>query len=134
MKWPTRRNRKKQEAIAYIVCGFIIAIISIGTYQILLFSGMEYQDANLISLVIGKSAAYIGNKKYVFKSECDNIFAEIKEIFRFIAARGATMLLDYYGLIFVVDVLSWDESISKIIIVIIVVALNFILSRVLVFR
>jgi putative flippase GtrA len=56
------------------------------------------------------------------------------EFLRFVIARGATMLIDYFGLILLVEAMHVDKLIGKVIITAIVVVINYILGKGVVFK
>ena len=108
--------------------------IGVGVYQGFLLLGLDYKISNLISLVAGKMSAYICNKFFVFKVRNTRFSEWIKEFLRFIFARGATLFIDYFGLIFLVEVVEFNKIFSKYAIVTIVLILNYILGKLIVFR
>ena len=123
-----------KETILYTVFGILTSVLNVLLFQILLFLNFEYKVSNLISLVVVKITAYICNKNFVFKSKCPNLVSLYKEIFRFIIARGSTMLIDFFGLIIIVDFINFSKLPSKIFITILVVVLNYIIGKKHVFK
>ncbi|MBQ3435801.1 MAG: GtrA family protein [Bacilli bacterium] len=87
---------------------------------------MPYQIANLITLVIVKLIAFYCNKTFVFKSKCANKTELIKQFFSFVIVRGLTLLIDYFGLIIMIQYFNLDHVLSKIIITIVVVITNYV--------
>ncbi len=123
-----------KEFITYGICGAITTILNIVLYWALLNSGIDYKISNIIVLVVVKTVAYILSKIFVFKSKTENIIELFKEMARFIISRGFTMLVDYFGLIFMVEVLRLDNFYSKIFLAILVIILNYILGKKAVFK
>lgn len=123
-----------KETFAYAVCGVLTMILGIAVYQLLLYAGMYYQHANLISLIIGKLAAYLCNKIIVFKVFQSSFLEWLKEFVRFLIARGATFLIDYFGVIIAVELLGWDEVWSKYFFVALVLVLNYVFGKLIVFK
>lgn len=122
------------ETVRYVVSGIFTMAIGVGVYQGFLLLGFDYKISNLISLVAGKMSAYICNKFFVFKVRNTSFSEWIKEFLRFIFARGATLFIDYFGLIFLVEVVEFNKIYSKYAIVTIVLILNYILGKLIVFR
>ena len=122
------------ETVRYVVSGIFTMAIGVGVYQGFLLLGLDYKISNLISLVAGKMSAYICNKFFVFKVRNTSFSEWIKEFLRFIFARGATLFIDYFGLIFLVEVVEFNKIYSKYAIVTIVLILNYILGKLIVFR
>ena len=123
-----------KETILYTVFGILTSVLNVLLFQILLFLNFEYKVSNLISLVVVKITAYICNKNFVFTSKCPNLVSLYKEILRFIIARGSTMLIDFFGLIIMVDFINFSKLPSKIFITILVVVLNYIIGKKHVFK
>lgn len=123
-----------KEVFWYAFFGFTTMIVGIAIYQGFVYCGMDYKLANLFSLVLGKLYAYIMNKFFVFKVRSKNFVEWMKEFFRFFITRGATGLIDYFGVIILVEVFSVGEIISKYILQVIVIILNYILGKKIVFK
>lgn len=122
------------ETFRYACFGVLTMAIGIVTYQGLLYLGMDYKIANLISLIVGKLSAYVCNKWFVFRVHQDSFLEWVKEFGRFVAARGATFLIDYFGVILFVEVFHADKVLSKYFFVILVLVLNYIFGKSVVFR
>lgn len=122
------------ETIYYVVFGVLTTILGVAVYRILLYVGMGYQYANLISLIIGKLAAYLCNKLFVFKVHQNSFVELLKEFGRFVVARGTTFFIDYFGVIFAVEVLHGDKVISKYFFAVLVLILNYIFGKLVVFK
>jgi len=130
-----------RETISYGFWGVMTTIINIGLYRILLLfpyfadeNRGGFAAANAIAIIAAKVAAYFVNKFFVFKKKNDSAGSLMKEIFRFVYTRGLTFLLDYFGLIFLVDVLGGDKKYMKYITTIVVVIVNYLFGKFLVFR
>lgn len=123
-----------RETIVYGIFGILTTLLNIILFDVLIYFHMEYKMANLITLVVVKLAAYVCNKHFVYRSHCKN-FAELcKEILRFIFARGATALVDYFGLILLIEVGCLDKSISKVIVTVLVIIINYVVGKTHVFK
>ena len=108
-----------RETITYIIFGVLTTLVNVGVYTLLCYV-MPYAAANLIALIAAKGFAYITNKIFVFQSRNKKAVENIKELLKFIFARGFTGVLDYFGLILMVSVLGMNKLISKYILQIIV--------------
>ena len=126
--------KDKTEVVAYIITGIITTVIQIASYRCLLWFGVDYIISNTISLVLTKLSAYMLNKHFVFHTVGLSYFDTIKELIRFFIARGATGLLDFFGLIFLVEVFKFPKIQSKYFLVAFVIVLNYIFSKVFVFK
>lgn len=120
------------EIFSYVFWGATTTLFNIVVYSILC-EFIEYWIANIFAIVSGKIYAYFVNKIFVFKSKCDSLEQLIKEIVSYILTRGATGIVDFFGVVILVTGLSMDEKISKYIITITVIILNYILGKKIVF-
>lgn len=123
-----------RETILYAIFGVATSVENVVLFKLLLMTEMEYKIANLITLIVVKITAYICNKNFVFKSKCPNMKELLKEIWRFIIARGATMLIDYFGLIIMVDFIDLPKIPSKIFITVFVIVINYVIGKKHVFK
>ncbi len=130
----TRKNTIK-ELFVYGVFGVLTTVVNIIVYQILLSRFiLKYWICNLLALLFSKLFAYFVNKKFVFRSKCSSFIALCKEFFSFIAARGLTGLIDFFGLIMMVEFFHIDKILSKYLLQIIVIVLNYVFSKLFVFK
>lgn len=125
---------KKKETIQYIIWGVASAVLNIGLFRILISCNLDYNISNLITIIIVKLFTYITNKFFVFKTSYEGMIPLLKEIGAFILARSATSILDFVGVLFLVEVIHADQFISKCIVAVIVVIANYILSKKFVFQ
>lgn len=123
---------EKKEAVRYLFWGVMTVLLNYFSY-LLLKQFLVYQIANLFSILITKVFAYCTNKKFVFKTRT-NFKEQIQEIIRYILGRGTTGIVDFLGLIFLVNALSMDDRVGKIIMIIITTMLNYLLGKVYVFK
>jgi len=93
---------------------------------------MHYQAANLISWIITVLFVFLTNKYWVFKSEAKDRWKH--ELLCFIGARIATLIMEVLLMALFIEMLLWNEMFAKIIVQIVVVIMNYILSKYLVFR
>lgn len=122
-----------REVISYLIIGLITTLINIGLFSLLCLI-LEYKISNIITLIVVKIIAYILNKIFVFKTKCNSIKELLLEFIKFIFFRIITLLVDYFGLIILVEVLSVNKLIGKIIVVVFVIILNYIFSKKYVFK
>lgn len=121
------------EIIRYGISGVTIAAINYFVYFILQVIGMKYNIANIFGLVISKTAGFFLNKYFVYRAVDSTKKQTAFEAVKFVGARGFTGLVDYFGVILLVEVFSVGSMPAKLITMIAVVILNYILGK-LVFR
>ena len=128
---------KYKEIINYLIFGILTTIVSLLTYYILVFTilnpnnAIELQIANIISWITCVTFAYITNRKYVFYSKDKKI---TKEIIKFYSSRLTTLFLDMMIMYIFVTKLQFNDKIIKVIVQILIIILNYILSKILVFK
>lgn len=118
--------------LKYIFFGVLTTIISLGSFWILINkSSLNENLCNFISIIIGILSAYIFNRTFVFESKEKNIFSEFS---KFVISRALSSLFDIVTFFIFATCLQLNEMVVKIIISIIVIILNYILSKLIVFN
>lgn len=136
--------RKYHEIIAYLFWGFLTAVVSWGTYiiftKILTFGKFTVTVANILSWVFAVLFAFISNKIRVFESRDWSFKTTFPELWKFVGTRAATGLYEIVTVPALVA-LGLDQRIfgiegmlSKVIISLSVVIINYIASKFLVFK
>ena len=123
-----RGHPQLTELLRYGFFGACTTVVNIAVYQLLLLF-LDYRISNLIAILSAKLFAYVTNKRFVFRSRCGSLRELLGEMLRFILARGATGLLDYFGLIAAVEVLHLDRVWSKYGLQVLVILLNYVLGK-----
>lgn len=123
---------EKKEAFRFVFWGVVTTLANYFSFY-LLQKVMAYQIANLISIIFTKVFVYYTNKRFVFRTKT-NWKGQIGEVFRYVIGRGFTGVVDFVGLIVLVDVFGIDGSIGKMIMIAVIMPLNYILGRVFVFK
>ena len=127
--------KKYKSVILYLVFGVLTTIVNIVAYFLLDFNRLFNTVINTsIAWVVAVIFAYVTNKKWVFDSKVEGFKDNFKEMMSFFGCRIATGLMDV-GIMFVfVDILRYDDMIIKIASNVLVVILNYVGSKLLVFR
>lgn len=134
MKEIIKRNR---EIISYLIIGVLTTIVSLISYYLLTITilspnnPLELTIANIISWIISVLFAYITNRKYVFQSKDKKI---LKEASKFTLSRVTTLLIDILLMFIFVSILHFNDKIIKLLVQIIIIILNYIFSKLLVFK
>lgn len=135
----TKRSRLiekviNRETILYGIVGVGTSVLNVVLFQALLITGIDYRYANFVTLIIVKLAAYVCNKNLVFRSHTGSMKGLLKEFGRFLVARGATMLIDYLGLILMVEILGVRKLVGKCIVTVGVIIINYFVGKKHVFK
>lgn len=122
---------KNKEIINYIIVGVLTTFVSIGSYWLFRFVIKNYVILSIISWILAVSFAYVTNRKYVFESKDPNI---LEEVTKFFGSRLFTLGVEVTLMILFVSILNINDMISKIMLQIIILILNYIFSKVFVFK
>ena len=131
---------KNKEIINYLIFGFLTTVVSLLVYYILTFTiidpnrSLELQLANIISWICAVVFAYITNKRFVFNSATFNRKEEIKLFSMFVSSRITTLLIELAFMFITVKVILINDKIAKVIAQFIVIVLNYVLSKLFVFK
>lgn len=124
--------QKNKEIIMYLVFGVLTTVVNIVVYYI--FSNllhMNYLFSNAMAWFLYVLFAYVTNRKYVFDSKNNQI---IKEAISFFGSRLATGIMDMMLMWFLVNFNIVNDVVAKVVVNVIVVILNYILSKLVVFK
>lgn len=120
------------ELIRYLFIGGCTTVIGTGGYWLLVWLGMAPVGANVLSWCFAVIFAYFANKLFVFSNKESGSTA-VAQFFKFIAARlfslGVETALIWLGY----DVLGYDKYFVKIPVAVVVVILNYITGKFMVF-
>ena len=124
--------KNKKEVISYLIFGILTTLVNIVVYTFCKdVLQIQYLISNAIAWIVSVLFAYFTNRKYVFESHNSSI---INELVKFIGARVSTGIMDMLLMWLFVDVLSMQSMISKIIVNVVVVILNYIFSKLFIFQ
>lgn len=124
-----------KEILLYLLFGGLSFFVSIGTYAFcnLLF-GMNEHVSNVISWILAVTFAFFTNRRWVFDSGAKSPKALFLEMLHFFAGRLGTLGVEELILAVFVTWLEWNALGVKIAAQIIVILLNYIISKYFVFR
>ncbi len=130
-----------KEVILYAIFGVLTTIVNWGTFAFLtkVFVNLDKNIANAIAIIVAVLVAYITNKDLVFHSEAKGFNEKFKEFWKFIAGRALTMLLEFGldALLFLIPAVNssslW-QMIVKMFVTVIVIILNFFISKFFAFK
>ena len=88
----------------------------------------------IIAIIAAWIFAYITNKIYVFESTTNNLKELMKEIVSFVGCRLATAIIEMLLMNLFVTIWKFDYMLMKIIVNIIIIILNFVFSKLIIFK
>ncbi len=121
--------KKYKETVFYLIFGVLTTLISIAVFMLLCDFGLKATIANTIATVIAVVFAFVTNKIYVFESKNFAMKAVINEFLKFTLSRFATYLIETAILFVFVDTLNYNSTYLKILTSILIIILNYILSK-----
>ena len=124
-----------KETILYVIFGVLTTIVNLIAYY--LFSNIiniNYLISNAIAWIISVVFAYITNKFFVFNSSYINKDVIIEEFIKFMNCRLISGLSEVVLLFLFVDLLLMNDIVAKLIIGVLVALINFIFSKVFIFK
>ena len=126
---------KYYDLILYLVFGVLTTgvnyIVYLPCYNIL---GLSASVSNAIAWVVSVAFAFVTNKPFVFRSYDWSVKVVLPELAKFLGCRIGSGVLETAILFVTVDLLKWDGNLWKIVTSVLVVILNYVGSKLLVFR
>lgn len=133
--------KKNEEVFNYLIIGVLTTLVNIITKYALLFTIFDAKNPTqlqivvIISWIVAVLFAYVTNRKIVFKSKNSSV---LKEFVKFIEARILTLIVEMLFMYIFVTLLKLDTdllvAILSVISQFIVIALNYIFSKIFVFK
>lgn len=130
---------KHDEIINYLIVGVLTTVVSLVSFYIVrlfIFTSstqLHIQIANIISWILSVLFAFITNKKYVFKSSKKGK-DKLKEMIKFYLSRLTTLVIDMLTMWILTSIIHINDKIAKLIVQVILVILNYIFSKLFVFK
>lgn len=128
-----------KEIVNYLIIGVLTTVVSLVSFylvRIFVFtndSQFDIQLANVISWVLAVLFAFVTNKKYVFESKSTG-YQKFLEMIKFYVSRLTTLGIEMFVMWLLTSPLKLNDMISKIIVQFIIVILNYVFSKLFVFK
>lgn len=140
---------KYKELILYVIFGGVTTLVNLITLKAfnMILGDKRYLVSNVIAWLVSVIFAYVTNKLFVFESKSWKMNVVGKEVFSFFSARVFSLLIEEAGLYLLVDLANLGDKtvnvfgvviggimISKIILAVVVVILNYVFSKLVIFK
>lgn len=131
---------KQRELVLYCIFGFCTFLVDSGSFFLLSWVLDLQNHAGLLHLCSISSTmlaivfAYVTNRIFVFQSEAAGFTEILREILNFFAARIFTMILAEMILEIMVIHLGFTDWLMKFLVNLLVIALNFLFSKLWIFK
>ncbi len=123
------------EVVLYIFFGALTTIINIGAFSLLTYAfGLEENFSNVIAIIVAVLFAYFTNRKLVFNSTASTFKEKFMEFIKFMIGRAFTMFIELVGFYLLFNIINIPKLVSKITITILVIILNFFISKFFAFK
>lgn len=130
-----------KEIIFYLFFGGLTTVVSWGSYALFAkIFNLSVNFSNILSWICAVVFAYVTNKLFVFESKEKTFKGIIKEIGLFLSSRIFSGIFEIVGVPFLFwcglnqTIFGIEGMASKILISVIVVILNYVLSKLFVFK
>ena len=126
---------KYKDVIPYLFFGVCTTTVNVVVYWLCAHPlGLAVMASTVIAWVLAVLFAFFTNRKWVFHSENTGFKSVGKEMLMFFACRLATGAVDWICMYVFVDMLHWNDMLVKFCANIIVIILNYLASKILIFR
>ena len=123
-----------KEVLLYGIFGVLTTLVNLISFYIMnTILGLNENLANFVAIMLAVLVAYITNKDLVFHSEAKGIKEKLIEFWKFIAGRIFTMIIEWGGGVILFK-LPIPTIVTKLVLIIIVIILNFFISKFFAFK
>ena len=123
-----------KEVLLYIFFGVLTTLVNLVSFYIMTkILNWNQNLSNFIAITLAVLFAYVTNKDIVFHSKAKGFKEKLNEFIKFIAGRAFTMVIEFVGgaILFATAI---PEMISKLFVTVVVVILNFFISKFFAFK
>ena len=127
--------RAHKGAILYIFFGGITTMVNwISYYVLYAMMGVSNVAANCIAWALAVVVAFVTNKIWVFESKSLAPGVMLPELVKFVSCRVGTGVVEILLMFVTVDVAGLPAMLMKVLVSVIVLVLNYVFSKLLVFK
>ena len=124
-----------KEVVTYLIFGVLTTLVNYAVY-LPLYNWLHLSAtlSNAIAWVAAVAFAFVTNKPFVFESHDWSMKTVIPELSKFVGCRVGSGLAETAIIFLTVDLLQWNGNLWKLLTSVLVVILNYIASKLLVFK
>lgn len=124
-----------RETVSYVIVGILTTAVNLISFDLFCNKlGINDLIANIIAWILAVTFAYITNNLIVFRSGIAKKTKELQKIIKFFSARLVTLGLEEAGLLIFVTFLKFPNMIIKLMLGVLVIIVNYILSKLFIFN
>lgn len=126
---------KYEEIINYLIVGGLTTLVNFVIYFIgTKLIGINYIISSVLAWIGAIIFAYVANKIFVFKKKNNTSKELYYEIYQFLKYRIASLGIDIGLMYMMVDIFKINDMISKIIVQVVIIIVNYVFSKLFVFK
>lgn len=133
--WIKAILKKHKELISYGFWGVMTTLVNyVAFFTCLRFLNINYLISNIVSWVCAVTFAYMTNKIFVFDSKEWSLGKLMREVIPFFLGRLFSLVVETVMLYGLVDGLSFSSEIMKVFTNLVVIAINYFISKFMIFK
>lgn len=123
------------DVLSYLFFGVLTTVVNYIVYLPLYnWLGLSAAVSNAAAWVFAVAFAFLTNKPFVFKSYDWSAKTVVPELIKFLGTRVGSGLIETGIILVTVDILRWDGNIMKLVTSVLVIIINYVGSKLLVFK
>ncbi len=124
-----------REVLTYLIFGVLTTLVNYAVY-LPLYNWADFSAtlSNAIAWVVAVAFAFLTNKPFVFESHDWSAKTVMPELTKFVGCRIGSGLAETAIIFLSVDLLQWNGNLWKLLTSVLVVILNYVASKLLVFK
>jgi len=126
---PVLKKMLDREIVTYLICGVLTTFVGLFTFWFFRRLGFNAAVSNIISSELAIIFAFVINKHFVFLSKDWALLKTSREFMQFNGGRLVVMAGDTALIYLLVDVIGFNDIICKTFTLILVMIVNYIISK-----
>lgn len=123
-----------RETVSYLIFGVLTTLVDWLVYPLLRWMDYSVAFSTAGAWAAAVLFAYVTNKIFVFQSYSLRPAVLVKEFVSFVSCRLLSGVFTIAAMVFIVDVMGWNEWIGKVAVSAISLVLNYIFSKLFIFK
>ena len=127
--------QKSKPVILYGIFGILTTLVNVAVYYLFYERvGLSNLTSTVVAWFFAVLFAFVTNKMFVFDSKSWKYQMVVSEVLKFFGCRLGTGCIEVGMMVLFVDMLHFSGTIMKLITNFIVIVLNYVLSKLIIFR
>lgn len=123
------------ELVAYLFAGVATTVVNYVVYYIATrVFGLTTMPGTWVAWALAVAFGYVVNKIFVFKTHCPDMAALVREAVGFVTMRLMSLGAETVLMFLTVEVLHLNDLVMKPVINIVVIVLNYVFSKLIIFK